>query len=252
MPVADLELIQKIESLQSAYIATATGDEGDIESYESNRLELLGLTPVSDLLPEFVHRYRKLSQFWPFIKREFPSYAERREFIWEEFRRAIEYAEGKRNSPGDLPVELGLASLESTHIHQLWQKALQRRADDPEGAITAARALLESVCKLVLDEAEESYADDADLPKLYGKTAHRLNLAPSQHTEQIFKQVLGACQTVVEGIGAIRNRLSDAHGKGKKPVKPALRHAELVVNLAGAMAVFLAATWSHVRENEVP
>jgi hypothetical protein len=47
---------------------------------------------------------------------------------------------------------------------------------------------------------------------------------------------------VVEGLGALRNRLSDAHGQGKRPVKPASRHAELAVNLAGATAVFLAAT----------
>ena len=251
MPGTDLKLIGRIESLQSAYIATATDDDGDVESFEENRRELLELSSVSDLLPEFVHRYRKLGQFWPFIQRKFPSYAARRNFIWEEFRRAIEYAEGKRSSPADRPVEEGLASLQSEHIRELWEKALQRRADDPEGAITAARTLLESVCKLILDEAAEPYADDADLPKLYSKTSFRLNLAPSQHTEQIFKQVLGGCQTVVEGIGAVRNRLSDAHGKGKRPVKPASRHAELVVNLAGAMAVFLAATWSNVQKNAV-
>jgi hypothetical protein len=204
---------------------------------------------VADRLPECVHRYRTLPQFWQFIKHKFPSYAERRTFIWERFRPAIDYAEGKRASPADLPVELGLASLESAHIHELWQKALQRRADDPEGAITAARALLESVCKLVLDEAEEPYGGDAELPKLYGKTAQVLKLAPSQHTEQIFKQLLGGCQTVVERLGAVRNRLSDAHGKGRQPVKPASRHAELVVNLAGTMATFLAATWIHVRDH---
>jgi hypothetical protein len=44
---------------------------------------------IRELLPEFVHRYRELGQFWPFIQRKFPSYAARRDFIWEEFRRAI-------------------------------------------------------------------------------------------------------------------------------------------------------------------
>jgi len=248
---AELGLIKKIESLQSAYIAQATNDGGDIENFEANRRDLLDLTPVNELLPEFVHRFRKLEQFWPYIKKKFPTYAERREFIWEGFRRALEYAEGRRSSPGDLPVELGLATLDSVHIHDLWAKALQRRTDDPEGAITTARTLLESVCKLILDEAGEDYADDADLPKLYGGVAKRLNLAPSQHTEQVFKQVLGGCHSVVEGIGAVRNKLSDAHGKGKKPIKPAPRHAELVVNLAGAMAVFLAATWTQARGNTV-
>lgn len=251
MSHTDLELARKIDQLQSAYVAVATQDHGDVEVLEDLRRELLDIGPLAELLPEFVHRYSTRGQFWQFIKRSFPTYAQRREFIWDGFRRATEYAEGKRRSPGDLPVEQGLATLDAVHIRDLWMKALQRRSDDPEGAITAARALLESVCKLILDEAGEPYPDDAELPRLYSKAAQRLNLAPSQHTEQIFKQVLGGCQAVVEGLGAIRNRLSDAHGKGKKPVKPAPRHAELVVNLAGAVAVFVAATWIHVRDHAV-
>lgn len=244
----DLELVRKIEDLQGAYIAIATGDKGDVDSFDDLRRELLDLQTIADLLPEFVHRFRTRAQFWQYIKRTIGTYAERREFIWDGFHRAMEYAEGPRQSPGDLPVEQGLASLEAAHIHELWTKALQRRADDPEGAVTAARALLESVCKLILDEAGDRYPEDADLPKLYGKASERLNLAPSQHTERVFKQILGGCQSVVEGIGAVRNRLSDAHGKGKRPVRPAPRHAELVVNLAGAMAVFLATTWIEARD----
>ena len=46
----------------------------------------------------------------------------------------------------------------------------------------------------------------------------------------------------------MRNKLGDAHGKGKKAVKPAARHAALAVNLAGAMAMFLVETWSSRRE----
>jgi abortive infection Abi-like protein len=249
MPAHDLELIRKLEDLQAAYIVLATNDEGDANCFDDARRELLNLASVAELLPEFVHRYRTRAQFWQFVKRKFPTYAERRQFIWDGVQSAIEYAEGKRGSPADLAVQQGLASLDATHIHDLWTKALQRRSEDPEGAITAARTLLESVCKLILDEAGEAHPDDAELPKLYSQTAKRLNLAPSQHTEQIFKQILGGCQTVVDGVGAIRNRLSDAHGKGKKPIKPAPRHAELVVNLAGAMAVFLAATWIQVRNH---
>lgn len=37
------------------------------------------------------------------------------------------------------------------------------RAADSEGAITAARSLLESVCKHILDAASVTYDDSADL-----------------------------------------------------------------------------------------
>jgi hypothetical protein len=68
-------------------------------------------------------------------------------------------------------------------------------------------------------------------------------LAPDQHTEEIFKTILGSCQQIVNGLGTLRNRLSDSHGRGRKPVRPQARHAELAVNLAGAVAAFLVSTW---------
>lgn len=97
------------------------------------------------------------------------------------------------------------------------------------------------MCKHILDEHAQPYKPDSDLPGLYKMTARTLNIAPSQHSEPIFQQILGGCIAVVEGLGAMRNRLSDAYGRGKKPVKPAPRYAELAVNLAGAMATFLVA-----------
>ena len=59
----------------------------------------------------------------------------------------------------------------------------------------------------------------------------------------MFRQILGGVTAVVEGLGALRNRLSDAHGKGPKPARPSDRHAQLAVNLAGALATFLIETW---------
>jgi hypothetical protein len=147
-----------------------------------------------------------------------------------------------------VPITEALETFDPDHVHAAWQKALDRRLADPEGAITAARMLLETVCKHILDEAAAPYPDDADLPKLWALVAERLNLAPHQHQEQIFKAILGNCQSVVNHLGAIRNRIGDAHGQGRKPVKPKARHAELAVNLAGTMAAFLIATWKEQSE----
>ncbi len=141
-----------------------------------------------------------------------------------------------------------LSKFDAETVHAVWQKALNRRSEDPEGAITSARTLLETVCKHVLDQARVEYADGADLPKLYKTAAAQLNLAPSQHSETIFKQILGGCTAVVEGLGSLRNKLSDSHGKGLGRVKPDTRHAELAVILAGSMATFLIETWEHRRE----
>lgn len=138
-------------------------------------------------------------------------------------------------------------ALDTTSIQAVWRKALNRIHEDPEGAITAARTLFESVCKHILDESSVEYGDNADLPKLYGLTSKELSLAPSQHTEEAFKRILGGAHSIVDGLASLRNRLGDAHGQGKRPVKPLPRHAELAVNMAGSMASFLLATFEAKR-----
>ena len=102
--------------------------------------------------------------------------------------------------------------------------------------------MLESVCEVILDERSIAHEEKLALPQLYRAAAKELNLAPEQHQEEVFRQKFGGCTSVVGGLAGLRNRLSDAHGKPKTAPKPAARHAELAVNLAGSMASFLIAT----------
>lgn len=239
-------LQEQIETMQNMLVARATGggtDERDEAQYARLRLAVLGDTQLAALLPSWVRTTRTLNQFWPLIKQKFPSYAERREYIWGEFRPVFDFLEGVGASPADADVTQAIKKFDAAHIQAAWHKALERRNTDPAGAITSARTLMESVCKHILDASGTPYDDSPDMNKLYRQTAERLNIAPTQHTELVFKQILGGCTSVVEGLGALRNRLSDSHGVGKAGVKPAPRHAELAVNLAGAMAMFLLATW---------
>ena len=148
-----------------------------------------------------------------------------------------------KGAPSDQSISATLEAFDPTHVHLRWEQLMERRASDPEGAITLARTLLEDVCKWILEQAGEKWAEADDLPALYRKLSKKLKLAPDDHTEQVFKQILGSCQSVVESLGALRNKLSDAHSPGPKRARPQARHAELAVNLSGAMATFLIATW---------
>ena len=136
-----------------------------------------------------------------------------------------------------------LQTFDADGVHKVWIKALERRHADPEGAITIARTLLETVCKRVLYHTETPYNDKDDLPALYRAVAMKLNFAPSQHTEETFKRILGGVTGVVEGLGSLRNKIGDAHGRGKTAVRPSARHAQLAVNMAGTMATFIVETW---------
>ena len=241
----DETILEKVERMQDALVSFATGGrfDGDDPEYKKLRSELLERADVREKLPKLVRRYRDLGQFWQFIKFEYATYAERREFLWDSFRPAIEHLESVDRAPGLQPIGEALEKFDADNVHAAWQKALDRRAADPEGAITAARTLLESVCKHILDDVGAEYAEDGDLPKLWASCAENLKLAPRQHQEKLFKTILGNCQSVVNSLGALRNKIGDAHGAGRRAVRPKPRHAELAVNLAGAMASFLVSTW---------
>lgn len=236
-------ILEEVVSLKNILVARATGEGGDEAEYHRLRHRLTTNTLVKDKLPRFVRTCRTLGEFWPVIKEQDGTYAGRRRYLAEQFDTVLTFLEQQAATPGDEPISQMLNKVDAPHVAAAWQKALERRASDPTGAITSARTLIETVCKHILDEQAVGYAETDDLPKLYRLTADSLNLSPAQHTEQLFRQILGGCQTVVEGLGAMRNRHSDAHGTGKKGVRPAPRHAELAVNLAGTMATFLLATW---------
>lgn len=249
------DLLEKVESLKLMLVAQATDGVAQLTEYRALRLELIAVPRIAKLLPRFVHTCRDLNEFWAFIKAEFSGtgcWDMRRNYIRDKFAPLLTMLESETRSPGDVGITAAVLAVDSTYIQECWHKALERRATDPEGAITASRSLLETVCKHILDGENQPYSESPDLPKLYAQAAKLLNLSPSQHTEQVFKQILGGCHSVVEGLGALRNRHGDAHGKGSTAVKPAARHAELAVNLAGTMAMFLLQTWEIRKTKAAP
>lgn len=245
-PLADLPdtPLERAMTLRNGLVNHAAGGSMANSVYALLRREFMADVATVKLLPQFVRTCRDTSDFWSYIKDFAGQWEPRRQHVRQAFLPLLDYLE-KGAPPADASIGDVLASFDEAGVHAVWAKALERRTNDPEGAITAARTLLETVCKHVLDEigGPSPYGPGDDLPKLYQAVAKHLNIAPSQHAEGVFKQILGGCSGVVEGLGAMRNRISDAHGQGKRPVKPAPRHAALAFNLAGAMATFIVETY---------
>lgn len=242
LPETHLEQAQMLESIATAR-ATGRGDPSDALLYKRLRSSLLEDPTTKKLLPAFVRTCRTLDTFWPWIKKQADNYADRRQIIASEFTQLVEYLEGSPASPSDTHNSGAMRSFDADGVHQIWVKALDRRIEDPEGAITVARTLLETVTKRILDERYVDYSEKDDLPKLYRKTADCLNLTPAQHSEEAIKSILGGAITLVNGIGTLRNKWSDSHGRGgRNQVRPTPRHANLAVNTAGAIATFLVET----------
>lgn len=235
--------VERAEMMAGLLVDRATTSQEEDPAYGVLRRGFMADPELRPLLPAFVRTHRKLSSFWGYIKARADTYAERRRIIHEAFTPLLDHLESPSGAPIDEVASNAFVSVDPDAVRSVWRKALDRRLRDPEGAITSARTLLETVIKHVLDECGEAYDDKAELPKLYRAAAKALNLAPDQHTEEPIKAILGGTMTVVNGLGTLRNRLSDAHGRGRRrPVKPSPRHASLAVNTAGAMAMFLVET----------
>ena len=234
----------KAEYLQSILLARSTGGDADDNHYIQIRHELMSNQTYQELLPRWIKTNRSLDQYWQYIKNKFPSYAERRAFLYKELNPLLEYLETKQTLPPAKSIDEILSKFDSNGVHVAWQKALERKLQDPEGAITIARSILESVCKHILHALNIDFNEtNIELSELYKLTAGELNLSPDQHSEKIFKQILGGCSGIINGLGILRNKHGDAHGSSPVAKKPKPRHAELAVNLAGAMAMFLIQTY---------
>ena len=160
------EIQIKIESLQNMLIDIATGGSGDEVEFKKLRAELLVAKGVKHLLPPFLETNRTVGQFWQFIKFAFRTYAERRKYIWEEFSSALSFVECLELRVAEKSITEKIDKFNQGYINAEWLKALGRKADDPEGAITTSRTLIETTCKFILDNLEIVYKDDLELPKL--------------------------------------------------------------------------------------
>jgi hypothetical protein len=120
-------------------------------------------------------------------------------------------------------------------------------AADNDGAITNARALLEAVLREVEHRVSGAPGDTkGDLVKQYKSVQKLLRLQPDREDlHESLRQMLIGLVSIVNGIAAARNAMSDAHAR---TYKPAPHHARLVVNAANTITDFLLASYEAQRD----
>ena len=133
----------------------------------------------------------------------------------------------------------------------LWEEAVDRVDADPNGALIAARRLLEATCRQVLDRTSHEISPSADLATLYNHASQALSVASSQQTQQTYKALFGAIYTIVQSVGELDNASGDAQGKPSHAYVSSISEAELAVNLTGTVCIFLlSALESYLTLNE--
>jgi len=236
---SDQDLLHNAERLKRICRARGTGNQPDPLEYSECRGELLSDKRIEGVVPKFVTQCQNLDEFWEECKEHYDKWDDRREWIRSEFEPLITFIK-ELASHVQVPIDTeGISVFGSDRIKDTYQKAYDRIENEPEGAITMARSLLESTCKHILSIKRQSCDKPEGLPKMYGRTLEALSVAPSDAQSDAFKKLLGGCSTIVNSIGQIRNDLSDAHGQGPDWVPAAQRHARLIVNASATVSSFL-------------
>ena len=154
---------------------------------------------------------------------------------------------------GPLPAgsDLGLRDLRLLRdpgvIEEHLDRMLANIEKDPPAVIGAAKELVESICKAILEDLGVAYAPAATLPDLYKSVAAELRLSreavpASAKGSEAAQRILQGLVTAVQNLTELRNALGLGHGRAQRV--PALeRHARLAMNSSRTIADFLLSTW---------
>jgi len=152
---------------------------------------------------------------------------------------------------GTVPVPFALRLAEVEDVGREVDRILGSVEWDPADAITAARALVETACKTVLEELGIEIDERDDLPSLYKKTALSLKVDVTQY-DIVYRQILQGLTGTVNGLAGLRNKLGDAHGPRPRAVRPQPRHARMAAGAAMTVATFLIETLEERRAASAP
>lgn len=207
------------------------------------------LALFGELIGEFMETEQAATQWWT---GEVEKDDDHREPLRKVLAKAgLSYASGGRiigakvSAPTQsLAERLSLGGLEALEVE--YRRAYDTIHSDPPAAITAACAILESLCKTYLEREDIDLPSKATLSPLWKATAKNLGLSPDALEDDDLKKILSGCFSVVEGIGALRTHAGSAHGRSTGQVrayKIQPRHARLAVHSAHTLAGFVLETW---------
>lgn len=128
-----------------------------------------------------------------------------------------------------------------------FDRTLTSLAADPATAVTAACALLESLCKVYIAEEHLEMPDTPVLLKVWPVVQKHIGLDPAKMEDDDIKKILSGLTSVAKGIADFRTHAGSAHGRGPGAYRVTPRHARLAVSAAHTLAVFVMETWDDRR-----
>ena len=132
-----------------------------------------------------------------------------------------------------------------------FDRAVASVESDPPAALTAACAILESLCKVYIEDEHLLLPDKATIKPLWSVVQKDLGLDPKAMEDDDLARILGGLASVVDGIGSWRTHTSSAHGRGRRTYKVEPRHARLAIHAAHTLTTFVIETWDNRRSKKI-
>ncbi len=125
-------------------------------------------------------------------------------------------------------------------------RALAAVEKDPPAGLTAACALVESTCTVIIEDAGLPLPKKQTIKELWKVVADHLGFDPASKEDQDIRKVLSGLVSVVDGVGALRTHAGSAHGRGRSLYKIEPRHARLAIHAAHTLCTFLLETQDRI------
>lgn len=136
-----------------------------------------------------------------------------------------------------------LASRDLSAIEVEFKRAIDNVETDPAAGITAACSMIESLCKVYIEDEGLQMPSKQIIKNLWKVVRENIGLDPRLLEDQDISRVLSGFTSVVDGIGAFRTHTGSAHGRGRKSYRLEARHARLAIHAAHTIVAFVIETW---------
>lgn len=162
-------------------------------------------------------------------------------------RSELQYAKGGRIiGPVAAPsrsLEQLIRNRDMTSINEEFDRALATVETKPKEAVSAASNILESLCKIYIEEEKLEMPKKKDLQPVWTVVREDLGFDPGRVEDRDLKEILSGLIALVNGIGALRTHASSAHGAGVRGYTLEPRHARLAIHGAHTVVAFVLESW---------
>ncbi len=101
-----------------------------------------------------------------------------------------------------------------------------------------------------MDKKDIEYLNKDDTKSLYKKASKAYGLEPEMQKTSEFTKLCSGYISIIDALSEIRNKYSDAHGKGVQSVFDLNQnYIDLVINMTGSIVTFLLSLESIQNEN---